>query len=65
MMRFKTWTAGAAFGLMTAVLASPAALAAGGYEGLEASGANVHDSASLQRGAQTFFNYCHSCHSAE
>lgn len=40
-------------------------MAAGGYEGLESSGINVHDLASVQRGAGLFFNYCHSCHSAE
>jgi ubiquinol-cytochrome c reductase cytochrome c1 subunit len=40
-------------------------LAAGGYENLEQSGANVHDMASVQRGASLFMNYCHSCHSAE
>jgi ubiquinol-cytochrome c reductase cytochrome c1 subunit len=65
MMRFNDWTACAAGALLTAVLAIPGAHAAGGYEGLESSGANVHDMASLQRGAKFFFNYCHSCHSAE
>jgi len=38
---------------------------AGGAEGLEKSGANVHDLASVQRGAATFMNYCHACHSAQ
>jgi ubiquinol-cytochrome c reductase cytochrome c1 subunit len=41
------------------------ASAAGGGENLEQSGANVHDMASVQRGAGLFMNYCHSCHSAE
>lgn len=65
MMGFNDWTARAAGALLTAVLAIPGAFAAGGYEGLESSGANVHDMASLQRGAKFFVNYCHSCHSAE
>lgn len=47
------------------LLTSSIVHAAGGGEGLEKSGANVHDMASLQRGAQAFVNYCHSCHSAE
>lgn len=48
------------------VLASvPAARAAGGGEDLEQASANVHDTASVQRGAGFFFNYCQSCHSAE
>ncbi len=38
---------------------------AGGAEDLEQSGANVHDFASVQRGAAMFMNYCHSCHSAQ
>lgn len=33
--------------------------------GLDSSGANVHDRASLQRGAALFVNYCQHCHSAE
>ena len=50
---------------LTLMLASAGALAAGGGENLEPSGANVHDMASVQRGAALFVNYCHSCHSAE
>ncbi len=42
-----------------------AAASAGGEEGLDQSGANVHDLTSVQRGAALFANYCHSCHSAE
>lgn len=38
--------------------------AAGGGEELEHAGANVHDLASVQRGAAMFVNYCHACHSA-
>lgn len=45
--------------------AADASAAAGGGENLEQSGANVHDMASVQRGAGLFMNYCHSCHSAE
>lgn len=65
MMQFKYWSACVAGTLLSAALAVPGAYAAGGAEGLEASGANVHDMASLQRGAKFFVNYCHSCHSAE
>jgi len=38
---------------------------AGGDADLEQSGANVHNLASVQRGASMFVTYCHSCHSAE
>ena len=31
--------------------------------GLPSAGTNVHDQASLQRGAKLFFNYCVGCHS--
>ena len=49
-----------------AILAvAQAAWPAGGGEDLEQSGANVHDLASVQRGAAMFVTYCHSCHSAE
>ena len=36
--------------------------AAGGGGNLKASGANVNDLASVQRGAQLFVNYCLGCH---
>lgn len=39
--------------------------AAGGGEQLEHAGANVHDLASVQRGAAMFANYCQGCHSAQ
>lgn len=69
MMRLSIWTRGAtallSTALLTALLAIPSAHAAGGGEGLEHAGANVSDMASVQRGAQVFFNYCHSCHSAQ
>jgi ubiquinol-cytochrome c reductase cytochrome c1 subunit len=44
---------------------SAASFAAGGGEDLDQANANVHDIASVQRGAALFMNYCHSCHSAE
>jgi len=45
--------------------ASSLALPAGGGEDLEQAGSNVHNLASVQRGAAMFMNYCHSCHSAQ
>lgn len=39
--------------------------AAGESAHLEHAGANVHDIASVQRGAALFMNYCHACHSAK
>lgn len=45
--------------------ASGIAWPAGGGVDLEKAGANVHDLASVQRGAAMFMNYCHSCHSAQ
>lgn len=65
MIRAWTIKAAAVTLLVGSALSVSTAMAAGGGEGLETSGANVHDMASLQRGAQAFFNYCHSCHSAE
>lgn len=41
------------------------ALAAGGNVHLEEHRTDLHDTASLQRGAQTFVNYCMGCHSLE
>lgn len=41
------------------------ALAAGDAVVLQQSGANISDQASLQRGAQLYFNYCGSCHSLQ
>ncbi len=52
--------------LATAILALPmAANAAGAAGALPASGANVNDVGSLQRGAKLYTNYCLGCHSAE
>jgi ubiquinol-cytochrome c reductase cytochrome c1 subunit len=48
--------------LLLAVVSAPALAA--GYAKLEASHANVHDRASLQRGARLFMNYCLTCHEA-
>src|SRR5699024_3372112 len=47
----------------TVMLASGLALAAGGEGGLESANVNVHDKASLQRGAAMYVNYCQGCHS--
>lgn len=44
------------------LMASGQVVAAGNTH-LEASGANVHDTASLQRGAKWYTNYCFGCHS--
>ena len=41
------------------------ALAAGGNVHLEEHRTDLHDTASLQRGAQAFVNYCMGCHSLE
>lgn len=41
------------------------AMAAGGNVHLEEHRTDLHDTASLQRGAQTFANYCMGCHSME
>lgn len=45
--------------------ASSLAWSAGGGEDLESAGSDVHNLASVQRGAAMFMNYCHSCHSAQ
>lgn len=52
-----------AFSIML-LAASSLAWPAGG-EDLEHAGSNVHNLASVQRGAAMFMNYCHSCHSAQ
>jgi ubiquinol-cytochrome c reductase cytochrome c1 subunit len=44
------------------LVASPV-LAASGGAGVEHSGANINDAASLQRGAKWYVNYCLGCHS--
>lgn len=52
-------------GLLCALLLASAGAFAAGAGDLTPSGANVHDTASLQRGAAVFANYCHACHSAQ
>jgi ubiquinol-cytochrome c reductase cytochrome c1 subunit len=47
--------------VVVALVASPAALAEEG--GYPSANINVHDQASLQRGARLFMNYCVGCHS--
>jgi len=58
-MPFRKMTAAAA------MLASGLVFAAGGGEDLENANINVHDKASLQRGAALFVNYCMGCHSMQ
>jgi len=48
--------------LVSGLLLAAPALASGGGE-MPASGANIFDTASLQRGAKLYFNYCSGCHS--
>lgn len=51
--------------LLAAVLLAPAlAVAAGAKVPLDRAPVNLHDKASLQRGAQVFVNHCLSCHGA-
>ena len=49
---------------VAALVFSGAVLAAGGA-GLEQSGTDLSDKASLQRGAQLYMNYCAACHSLQ
>ncbi len=52
--------------LLVAVLLLPApALAAETGVALDRAGTDIHNQASLQRGARNFVNYCMGCHSAE
>jgi ubiquinol-cytochrome c reductase cytochrome c1 subunit len=46
-------------------LAAPAVYASGGGEGLERARNDVGNTASLQRGARNFVNYCLGCHTAK
>jgi ubiquinol-cytochrome c reductase cytochrome c1 subunit len=50
--------------LLAAWLLPTAALAAGGVP-LDDAGTDIHNDASLQRGARNFVNYCLGCHSAQ
>jgi len=58
-MRLKTFIATAL------LLVSGLVLAAGGGDELEHANINVHDKASLQRGAALYVNYCQACHSMQ
>ena len=52
--------------LMAAAVVAPGlAQASGGGAHLEKANIDIHDKASLQRGAKLFVNYCLSCHSAQ
>lgn len=52
--------------LVAAMLALPAtSFAAGGATHVEKAGNDIHNAASLQRGARNFVNYCLGCHSAK
>lgn len=57
---------GFAAALLAAVIALPTpANAAGAEVALDAAGNDIHNLASLQRGARNFMNYCSGCHSAQ
>ena len=58
---WKTRIAAFASGLVLSLSAFGAAAAGGGA--LQQSGTDLNDTASLQRGAQLFMNYCSGCHS--
>jgi len=51
--------------LAAAALALPAVVHAEGEGNLRAAETDVHNRASLQRGARNFMNYCSGCHSAQ
>jgi ubiquinol-cytochrome c reductase cytochrome c1 subunit len=51
------------FSLVAILVVSLPVLASGGEE-LEHANVNIRDTAAIQRGAQTFVNYCLSCHAA-
>ena len=50
--------------VLLAVLAAPASALAATTAHLEDAGTDIHNAASLQRGARNFVNYCLGCHSA-
>jgi ubiquinol-cytochrome c reductase cytochrome c1 subunit len=50
--------------LLLAVLLAPVAAVAATSAHLDAAGTDIHNTASLQRGARNFVNYCLGCHSA-
>ena len=47
---------------LAALLLVSSVVSAAGGAGIEHSGANVSDTASLQRGAKWYVNYCQGCH---
>lgn len=53
------------FGVAVLLASGPAVAAGGGDTAMEPSGVNVHDIASVQRGAKWFVNNCHGCHSLD
>ena len=53
-----------AVALATFTLGATGALASGGDVALDRAPINLHDQASLQRGARNFINYCLNCHNA-
>ena len=53
------------FGLLAACVPALAAAAGGSNIHLDEHKTDLHDKASLQRGAQTYMNYCMGCHSLE
>lgn len=53
------------FFVLVAALAPVAAFAAGGEAHLDAANVDIGNTASLQRGARNFVNYCLGCHSAK
>jgi len=55
----------AAPALLLAVLAAPATTQAASTIPLDDAGTDIHNTASLQRGARNFVNYCLGCHSAQ
>jgi ubiquinol-cytochrome c reductase cytochrome c1 subunit len=52
------------FGLTALLTMATSAFAAGGGAELYHANVNIRDTASIQRGAKLFVNYCFSCHSA-
>ena len=53
------------FALIAAVIPALAVAAGGSHIHLDEHRTDLHDTASLQRGAQTYMNYCMGCHSLE
>lgn len=70
-MRIENWFAGRlarnglAAALLAVVVALPAPAHAAAEVALDPAGNDIHNLASLQRGARNFMNYCSGCHSAQ